>query len=453
MDTTTLGLLTLLAAGLVLFGLFLARAFLAPRKISRIQDLINSGNTRQAIASLKAILARNEHNLLAHWLLCEAYYREKRYDLSLVEAKQVARLGKWSPEIPEEKVRRRLATLLEHFGQSEEALKEYILLHRINPTNAEYPYKIGEHFHRRGITEKALAYLTTAIKLAPNHAPTLHLLGVIAYNKGQSKEAIEYLTKALQADPNLHKAHFHLGLIHKTLGIYDRARTEFQLAQKDPELKLRAMLENGRVLFLTDNTKEAIVELERALKFVKEENDISIETRYLLGLCYEKARDLPRAVEQWEIVDSFRKGYKDVATKLALYGELRTDDRLKDFLTASREAFVEQCRKVLVAMGYEVQDVFPVNDDAVDFIAAQTEGKWRNTKRSTCLVKFRRGSDPVGELLLRQLQDEMKKRGATRGMIVSTAGFAPSAVQYAQTRPIDLVDRQQLTHALHKAES
>jgi tetratricopeptide (TPR) repeat protein len=453
MDVATVGLLAALGAGLVLFIVVVMRLFVAPRQISQIQRLVETGSTKQAVKALKGLLAKNEHNLTAHWLLCEAYYKERRFDLSLVECKYVVRLGKWSPEIPEEKVRRRLAGLLEQFNQSDEAQKEYILLSRLRPENGEYYFKIGETFYKRSMTDKAIPYLSTALKYAPNHAETMLLLGIINYSKGQVKDALDLLTKALQANQNLHKAHYYLGLIHRTLGIHDKARTEFQLAQKDPDFKLRALLEGGRVLFLTENMKEAIIELERALKFVKDENEVSIEIRYMLGLCYERTRDLPRAIEQWELVDNYRKGYKDTGTKLSLYADLRTDDKLKDFLTASREGFVQQCKQVLAVMNFEVQDVIPVNDDAVDFVASQSEGKWRNTKRSTCVVKIRRVSEPVGEMLLRQTQEEMKTRSATRGVVISTGGFAPSAMQFAQTRPIDLIDRKQLTQALHSLPS
>jgi restriction endonuclease Mrr len=48
------------------------------------------------------------------------------------------------------------------------------------------------------------------------------------------------------------------------------------------------------------------------------------------------------------------------------------------------------------------------------------------------------------------VQDEMKRYSANRGIIVSTSGFSPSAMQYALTRPIDLIDRRQLSQSLHK---
>jgi len=123
---------------------------------------------------------------------------------------------------------------------------------------------------------------------------------------------------------------------------------------------------------------------------------------------------------------------------------------LKDFLTASRDAFTDICKNLAGVMGYEILEIFPVDDDSADFLCSQQEGKWRNTKRSNIIIKMRRGTDPIGESLLRNVQDEMKRYSASRGIIVSTSGFSPSAMQYALTRPVDLVDRRQLSEYLHK---
>jgi restriction endonuclease Mrr len=63
-------------------------------------------------------------------------------------------------------------------------------------------------------------------------------------------------------------------------------------------------------------------------------------------------------------------------------------------------------------------------------------------------MKVRRITQPIGELTLRELQEDMKKNGAQRGMIITTSTFAPSANEYASTRPIDLIDKKKLTDIL-----
>ena len=110
-----------------------------------------------------------------------------------------------------------------------------------------------------------------------------------------------------------------------------QAVTNFDDAQKDIEFKQRARLGKGQCYFELGDTNKAIIELERGLKDVTQEDNISLAIRYSLGACYEQVRDLPSAIEQWEKITSFKPGYNDVLEKLSMYQDLRTDDHMKDF--------------------------------------------------------------------------------------------------------------------------
>lgn len=443
-------LLIIVVTVLIIFFVLNAKGLSGPKQMSLIRKMIESGNTKGASKALKQMLSKNEHNILAHMYLAEVYYKEKKNELAIVEYKYILRLNKFTREVTEVKVRERLAELYEIFGQLDEAQKEYILLTKLEPEFAIYFFKIGELFYKRNYTDKAFTYLTHAVKLNPGHPETLFYLGIIYYSKGQAVESLNCFNKALHFAPNMFKVHFYIGLLQRVLGMFDKARVEFQMAQRDPEFKLRALLETGKTLFQVENLREAMIELERALSFVTVEDEISIEIRYVLANCYEKGRDLPRAIEQWETIENFKKGYRDVTAKLNSYEDLRTDDKLKDFLTASKDAFMDMCKRLIVAMGFDILEVIPIDDDSVDFLATEPEGKWRNTKRSNRCIKLRRDSAQVNEVLVRQIQEDMKKVQANRGIIISTAGFTPSAMEFALTRPIDLVDRKQLTVHLKK---
>ena len=80
--------------------------------------------------------------------------------------------------------------------------------------------------------------------------------------------------------------------------------------------------------------ENATIELERAIKLSKD--DGSTETlygRYFLSLCFEKLKNIDRAMEQGEKIYSKKPQFRDVAEKLTQYQEDRTDDRIKDYLT------------------------------------------------------------------------------------------------------------------------
>ncbi len=440
----------IVAVIILLYLSFIFKTYIFPKKLNQIAKLLETGNTKTAIKLLKAFINKNERNMMAHWYLGEAYYREKKYELAIVEYKYVLKIGDYTKQLPESLVRKRLASIYKELNQIDEAQKELILVANLEPDNYEVLFQIGELFYKRNFTDNAVAYFQKALRLNPQHSDSHYYLGVIFYRAGKFDEAQTELNRAIQYNPKNFKAHLYLGLVNKALGQFDSASREFEIAERDPEFRLRALLENGKTFLERGNLTKAIVELERALKFASEENDITIEVRYWLATCYEKNRDLPAAIEQWEIISQHRPSYRDVPEKLVVYADLRTDDRLKDFLTASMTNFQILCQKLVDAMGYSVVEITPVKDDGVDIIATEKEVKWRNARRMNVVVKIRRITTPVGEMSIRELHEEMKKVSSTKGIYITTSTFAPSAIEYASTRPIDLYDKKKLVEILKK---
>jgi len=59
---------------------------------------------------------------------------------------------------------------------------------------------------------------------------------------------------------------------------------------------------------------KATPELERAIKMVKDESAAeSLYGRYFLAMCYEKQRELDKAIDQWEKIYAKKPGFRDVA--------------------------------------------------------------------------------------------------------------------------------------------
>ncbi len=439
----------------IIFSLYIAFVFknyIFPKKLNQIAKWLESGNTRSAIKALKSFIAKNERNVLAHWYLGEAYYKESKYELAIVEYKYVIKLGLFTKELTEGRVRKRLAAIYKEFNQLDEAQKEYILISNLEPDNHSVFFEIGELFYKRNMIDNSVAYFQKVIRISPQHSDSHYYLGIIYFNAGKFDESQVELNTALQYNQKNFKAHLYLGLVYKALGQFDSAAREFETAERDSTVKFRALLENGKTFYERGNIAKAIVELERALKSSNSENDVTIEIRYWLANCYEKNRDLGAAIEQWENISQIRPSYKDVPEKLTVYSDLRTDDRLKDFLTASSGAFQNICKKLINSMGYDVIELSPVTDEGVNAVVTEAETKWRNVRRVNVIVRIRRVTKPIGELPIRELHEDMKKNSANRGIFITTSTFAPSGAQYASTRPIDLIDKKNLTELLKKAE-
>ncbi len=432
---------------------FIVRMIATPRHAKAIADQLKQGHLQTVIRSAKAMIQKDARNPVPRWYLGLAYEADGKPELALMEWKQVNQLGQFGPDIPEAEFRRRIALLFERFGQTEEALKERILLTKLEPRGAANYYDAGRLFEARGRTDVAVNYLRKAIELDERLAPAHHQLGLIFYRTKHPMEAKAEFEAAIKWNPENYEAFFYLGKIYKELSDYTAALVAFEKATRDPALKVKALVERGGCYMSQGALDKAVPELERAVKLIKDEGAAeALYGRYFLAMCYEKTRNLDRAIEQWEKIYAKKPGFRDVAEKLTQYQEYRTDDRMKDFLTCGREEFMDICKSVVQgAMTLSIRDAAEIQN-GVEIIAVENDSdKWLGAKKIPRLIRFLRVSDNLDESSIRALLDQMKKLSVVRGAIVTSSSFSRSAMEFAENRSVELYQKEQLQEMLKKS--
>jgi len=450
MNSVLVFLLMLGGAGFLLFLFFTVKTMVSPKKVMAVVQTLESGNIKAAIRQTRALLARNGRSPDGHWLLGECYRLENRPDLAIAEYKYITNLGRFTALATERKVRERLAEEYRKAGLVDEAQKEYILLSKLEPNNFEHFFHIARLFEERNYTDSALTNYKKAVSLNPNHAPSHHRMGVIFFRKQLLNEAKKALLTALRLDPQVYDCHYYLGKISKTSGDSSGALAQFARATKDPDLKQRALLERANIFITKGDIHHAQGDLLRALALGEDDLPVTLAVRYLLARTYEIDKDLLKAIEQWEWIYNKNPKFGDVSEKLAAYSDLRADDRLKEFLTASQNQFKEYCTRLVETLGLSIQDVFLKNQDLIEMNALETQSKWRNAKKAPSLIRVFRGAEPISYDAIRGLYDQMRKINATRSICITASTFTKNAVEFAQIRPIDLIDKEELTKLLHK---
>jgi hypothetical protein len=162
-------------------------------------------------------------------------------------------------------------------------------------------------------------------------------------------------------------------------------------------------------------------------------------------------RDIDKAVEQWEKIYLKKPTFREVAEKLSQYQDLRTDDRMKDYLTSPIETFHEVAKALTVGMGLAIRDLSDI-PNGCQVVAVESETKWRNAKKIPKILRFLRVPDMITETTVRSIYEEMKKLGVSRGVIISSSNFSRKAIDFAESRPIDLVNKDQLQENLKKLD-
>lgn len=437
---------------LVIFSLYLVNIYVFPRKLEEIEKLIEGGQIKLAIRKLGEILEKDDRNAYAHYLLAEAYLKENNIQFAILEFRQVLKLGKFDDNVREVEVRSRLARIYRERNASEEAKKEYLILTKLDPSNYENYYHLGVIFFNNGQFDKAIPYFKKSIASNNRHDMSHYYLGQVHYRTGNYSDAKQSFIDALKIDQGNYKAHYFLGLVLRQLGDYEWAIKEFEISQKSDDLKVKSFLAKGTCYIEREQLPKAVIEFERGLKFAKRGSDTELNLRYFLAEAQERMRDLHSAINNWEKIVQVNPNFRDVQEKLKSYAEFRQDDRIKDFMIAGLAQFEHTCRKVVESMGHNIMDVDIMSDTDIEMLVTETEGKWRNTRRSNKIIRILRTTDTINDKLLRQLHEKMKPKNANRVVIISTGDYSQSAMDFSNTRPIELIGKGDLVKLLRQVK-
>ncbi len=450
-----LWMIILILGAVALFLVILViKSFLEPKKISSIKSFIKQGRYAQAGKAAKLLITKEPRNGLAHYYLGICYLQDGKGELALMEFKTVNQISQFGSDLSEIEFRHKMAELYFKYNQPEESLKEYLVLIKIEPHNADNYYWAGKIFDSRNRSDMSVQYLRKAVEVNPRHGNAHFMLGFVQYREKKPVEAKAEFENAIRFDPNNTDSFFYLGKLQKDGHDYTAALLSFEKASKNQELKVKSLVERGGCYLSLNDYDRAIPELERAIKNGTDEgaNEI-LYARYFLAMAYEKQRNLDQAIDQWEKIYKKKPNFKDVAEKLANYQEFRSDDRIKDYLTCSREDFLQICNSiVLSAMNLVVRDISDTPGSVDIIVVEQDSGKWLGTRKLPKLYRFLRTADMIDESVLRKLMEDMKKVSIVRSGVITSSAFTRTAIEFAENRSVELFNKEKLQELLNKTD-
>jgi len=435
---------------LAMIVVYTLQTFVLPRRIDEIAQMIEAGQIKQAIKKLTDILEKDDRNSYAHFLLADAYARDNNIKFAIVEYRQVLKYGKYSEKVVEVDVRSRLAKLYQEQGSFDDAKNEYLILTKLEPDNFQNFFELGSIYFRMNTLDRALTFLKKSASLNPRHEQSHYYLGQIYYQTNLYPDAKQCFIESIKIDPLNYRSHYFLGLVLRQMQDYEWAIKEFDIAQKSEDLKVKCFLAKGSCHMQKGMLPKAMMEFERGLKFARKGSDTELGLRYYLAECHEKTRDLHSAIHQWEKIIEVKPNFRDVQAKLKNYAEFRQDDRMKDFLISGLSQFEHTCRKIVEAMNFNITDINIISDTEIEIIGTESEGKWRNTRQTNRLIRIFRDTETIQDKTLRNLHESMKAKNVTRIIVISTGDFSQSAIDFANTRPIELYGKNELVGMLRK---
>src|SRR5574344_1936940 len=441
-----------LGALIVFILVFIIKSLAAPKKIEGMQKLLKQGKPLAAERLAKSIIAKDPRDYVAHYWLGEAYLADNKTELAFMEFKLVNQNAIFDGTIPELAFRKKIASLYLKFNQPNDALKEYLLLSRMEPHNPDNDFNVGKIYEAQGRADLALGFYQKAITVDKRHTQAHAAMGYLLYRSKQYTEAKKEIDLAISLNPETYSNYYFLGKILKENKDYSSALGAFEKAERDPEYRQRALIERGSCYMAGSSTDNAIAEFEHAVKCSKDTaNQETLYARYFLAACYEKSRQIDKAIAQWEKINEVSHSFKDVASKITEYRDLQSNDSMKEYLTSTAERFVEICKKTALSMGYKSTSAEPTKFGCSILAVESKSENWMSVRQHVFLIEFFRETDPIEDDVIRRIADKVKNQNYGKALVCTSSGFTHSAYNFAENRPVELIDRETLENTLAKA--
>ncbi len=451
----TIIIICVMAIVVVALILLIAKSAIAPKRVEALPKLITQGKTQKAIKLSKQLLQKDPKNYMANYYLGKAYLKEGKKELAILEYKHVNENALFGEQLNELDFRKEFAELLLKFNQQNEALKNYILLTKLEPKNAENYFQAGWLYEQQNRYDLALGFMQKAATIDKKHAKAHAEIGLMLYRTKQFSEAKKEIDLAIKLSPDTYSSYYYLGKILKDAKDLQSAIKAFEKAQRDPDVKQKAIIEHGSCFMIAGRYDSAMVDFQRAIDFDK--NNEFAETlyaRYFLAVCYEKSRKIDKAIEQWEEIYKRNKSFRDVSAKLSEYKDIQTNDNMKDYLTCSNEEFTLICKNAAVnGLSLQVLSAEQKKWGCQITGIVKSDDSWMNVRKQVLLIRFFREPEPIDEKMVMQTIDDMKPLNSTKSYIFSSSGFSQQAKRFAENRPVELIEKQKLEAVLSKAGS
>lgn len=447
-----LAIILILAVGICFLAVLVIKSICQPKKIDSINKLIKQQKYTAAEKIAKAIIAKNPRDYLAHYYLGKAYLADKKNELALMELKLVNQNAIFNGNIPEADFRKQISQLFVKFNQTDDALKEFLLLTKLEPVNAENYFMCGKLYEQKGKTEQSLGFYQKAIQHNRKHVKAHAAYALALFKTKQISEAKKEIDLAISLNPNNYSSYYYLGKILKEQKDYSGALKEFEKSLRDPEFKQKALLERGSCYMMANSIDNAIAEFDKAVRASKD--DSSKETlfaRYFLASCYEKNRNIDGAIEQWQLIYQINRSFRDVGAKLSEYKDLQSNDSLKEYLTCSSNTFVEHCKTTANTLGFVAQKTENMKWGVRILATEQKKDDWMNVRKQMYLMDFHRDTEPIEDVEIRRVLDSSKTFNCAKAYVFTNSGFTSAASGFAENRPIELIGKEKLEQILAKA--
>ena len=407
----------------------------------------NNRNKAQIIKEANRKLAKNPHDPAGLIPLGDVYFSSQIWDKAYLIYNDLSKLDSKSGFVNLGECFLRLGICALQLGKNPEAVQALVSAYKINSVSFENNFYLGKAMFNQKLYEKSVPLFKKAILAKPESTGVYFFLAQSLYFAKKYRECLSFFKKALDEDPANKEALFNMSDAMFQEGRGDRAIKIFMHLRADPVYGARSCLRAGVFHTRINDLNAAIQDYEIGLKHENEPSDIRVEIEYNLARCYFEKKQIAKGLMLLKSIRNSVQNYKDVNSLINRYQELSQNSNLQIYISANSNDFVTLCRKFILTKyknsNVKIQNI--ENDSLyTDILAEIFAATWQDV----VLFRFFRTTGSVGEIYIREFHEHMGDVNAERGFCVSAGIFSEESKKYIEGRPIDLIEKTELTKIL-----
>ncbi len=396
-------------------------------------------------------LASDPHNINALTELSSLYYKERDWQKAYPLYTTLVNLASTRVGVNLAEVTLRHGICALNLSKTQEALKSLLDSRKLNPDNFDVNFYLGKALVEQKEYDKAVPLLKKAITINNDVAECYGTLGKAYYFSKKYKESLPYLRKALDTNPEDKELLFSMADALNESGSPDRAIKVFMHLRPDPVYGAQSCLAAGIFHTRCNQIDAAIKDFEIGTKHENTPLDLMLNIKYRLAQCYIKSNNMTAGLALLKNIQLLSPNYKDVPSLITKYQELNQNSNLRTYMIGTSNEFVALCRKIVSNFFKKSRTkVIDINVSA-DYAELLTEidtDKWQDV----ISFRFYRTTGSTGELYVRDFHAKIRDEKAGRGICFTAGVFSDEARKYIEGRPIDLIEKAQLSKILSSLE-
>ena len=416
---------------------------------SSVNSTVQRKGKASAIKEYEKKLVHDPHNVPALEALGDIYYDSEEWEKVWGIYKTLYEISTAHIEINVAKTTGRLGIAAFKLEKYDDAISYLLSSSRKDSEVFETNYYLGRAFFEKGAYDKAIICYKKCRLLSPESSLINEALAMCLFKVQKYKESLPFLKKVLEEHPENKEVLYNMAVAMSESGYKDRALKVFIHLRPDPVFGAQSCLEAGKMHEYMKDYAAAVQDYEIAMKLENVPDNLTVQILYRCAVAYINLNNIPKGLVLLKRVQGTHPGYRDVENLVTRYQELNQNRNFQAYLMTGTSDFVVLCRKFISEYYKDafvkIEDV-AIAAENIEIICYVTASKWQ----SRVMFRFYRTQTIIGDIYIREFHTKIRDTRCDNGFCVSLGTFSDSAHKYTEGRPIDLIEKDELSKILRK---